>query len=101
MPRCPTPRPPRATTTIAPVAILRPGADGNLHHVATVQPSTTRRARDWESDITRYRYVVIAVTETGEECHVGRFATRGEALDAKYAWLESHPEHRDCLVESI
>ena len=86
----------------APVAIFRPDAQGTLAHVETVQPT---EYRSWDNGYSADREVIrfrlIAIQETGEEMFAGNASTRAQALDRKYAWLDTHPEHRDVIIEPV
>lgn len=87
---------------LAPVTIFRPDAAGSLVVSAVVQPTEYRRFDNgYENEIEIRKYRLIAIQETGEEMFAGYASNRTQALDRKYAWLDSHPEHRDVLIEEI
>jgi hypothetical protein len=87
--------------TPAPVSVYVPNEEGELVLAKVVQPLTTRRGYGYEGETVIYRYQLIAIQETGEEMFAGKASTRSKALDMKYEWLDSHPEHRDVLIEAL
>ena len=85
----------------APVVILRP-VMGELKIAEVIEkPVFIRRSNDFEGEIVVRRFRLVAVQETGEEMFAGFASTRAQALDIKYSWMESHPEHIDVRIEQI
>lgn len=86
----------------APVTIFRPDAAGSLVLSEVIQPTEYRRFDSgYENEIEIRKYRLIAIQETGEEMSAGYASNWTQSLDRKYAWLDSHPEHRDVLIEEI